>query len=175
VATEYIGIPGSGSASWRSPVATSSLLPANGNNPGDARIAQDTGVIYVYVGTSWIAATSGGGAGVASLNGLSGPLNIIGGTNVTVTPSGSQITISSTGSGGQIAYTHTLTSADITNKYFSLPSVPSVANLTLLTVVGGPMQEYGTDYIVVGSSLTWSGLFLDGVLNAGDVLIAEYE
>jgi hypothetical protein len=41
----------------------------------------------------------GGGGGVTSLNSLTGALNIVAGTNVTVTPSGSNITISSTGGG----------------------------------------------------------------------------
>jgi hypothetical protein len=42
----------------------------------------------------------GGAPGVASLNGLTGALTLAAGSNVTITPSGSQITISSTGNGG---------------------------------------------------------------------------
>jgi len=44
--------------------------------------------------------TGGGGGGVTSLNSLAGALNITAGTNITVTPSGSNIQISSTGAGG---------------------------------------------------------------------------
>jgi hypothetical protein len=40
-----------------------------------------------------------GGAGVTSLNALTGALSIVAGTNVTVTPSGTNITIASTGGG----------------------------------------------------------------------------
>ena len=61
MSAESIGIPGGGAASWKATVQTAALLPANGNQQGDARIAQDTGVIYVYVGGGWVAATSGGG------------------------------------------------------------------------------------------------------------------
>ncbi len=43
---------------------------------------------------------SGGGAGVSSLNGETGNINIVAGTNITVTPSGQSITIASTASGG---------------------------------------------------------------------------
>ena len=43
---------------------------------------------------------SGGGAGVASLNGETGNVNIVAGSNITVTPSGQSITIASTGGGG---------------------------------------------------------------------------
>jgi hypothetical protein len=42
----------------------------------------------------------GGQTGVASLNGLTGALTLAAGSNVSITPSGSQITISATGNGG---------------------------------------------------------------------------
>lgn len=42
----------------------------------------------------------GGGGGVASLNGLQGALNLLAGSNVTITPSGQNITISASGGGG---------------------------------------------------------------------------
>ncbi len=43
---------------------------------------------------------TGGGAGVSSLNGETGNINIVAGSNITVTPSGQSITIASTASGG---------------------------------------------------------------------------
>ena len=46
----------------------------------------------VVIGTS--------AAGVSSLNSLMGAINIVAGSNITVTPSGSSITISATGGGG---------------------------------------------------------------------------
>jgi hypothetical protein len=42
----------------------------------------------------------GGSPGVASLNGLTGALTLAAGSNITITPSGSQITIAAAGSGG---------------------------------------------------------------------------
>jgi hypothetical protein len=79
-----------------------------------------------------------------------------------------------TSSPGLSDYVYTLTPTDITNKYITLPSAPLTANLTLMTVIGGPMQSYGPDYAVSGSQLGWSGLFLDGVLVSGDILVVEF-
>jgi len=43
---------------------------------------------------------SGGGSGVSSLNSLTGALTLVAGTGISVTPSGSNITIATTGGGG---------------------------------------------------------------------------
>jgi trimeric autotransporter adhesin len=43
-----------------------------------------------------IVSSGGGGSGVSSLNSLVGNLTLVGGTNITITPSGSNITIAST-------------------------------------------------------------------------------
>jgi len=40
---------------------------------------------------------TGSGGSVSSINGITGPVNIVAGTNVTVTPSGGNITIAATG------------------------------------------------------------------------------
>jgi len=68
----------------------------------------------------------------------------------------------------------TLSGTDITNKFVTLSSAPDTAADTILTVIGGPMQSYGADYTVSGSQLSWSGLFLDGVLVSGDMLVVQY-
>jgi hypothetical protein len=44
--------------------------------------------------------SGGGGSGVTSLNSLTGALSLIAGSGITITPSGSDITIASTGGGG---------------------------------------------------------------------------
>src|ERR1700678_3772508 len=44
--------------------------------------------------------TGGGGGGVSSLNSLSGALSLVAGSGITITPSGSMITIASSGGGG---------------------------------------------------------------------------
>ena len=45
--------------SWRSPVSTHTSLPVTGNTAGDARTAQDTGVLYVWNGSSWVSGSGG--------------------------------------------------------------------------------------------------------------------
>ena len=68
-----------------------------------------------------------------------------------------------------------LTSTDISNKYVTLSQMPDTPDKTILTVIGGPMQYYGNDYVVLsGGQLNWSGLFLDGVLASGDILIVQF-
>jgi len=87
---------GEASINYKSPVLTVASLPIVGNQLGDVRVALDTFNLYVWNGSSWIDQSGGGGGGVSTLNGLSGALNILAGSNITVTPSGSNITISST-------------------------------------------------------------------------------
>ena len=68
----------------------------------------------------------------------------------------------------------TLSGTDITNKFVTLSSAPDIAVDTILTVIDGPMQSYGSDFTVSGSQLSWSGLFLDGVLVSGDMLVVQF-
>lgn len=69
----------------------------------------------------------------------------------------------------------TLSPGDIAAKFVTLSSAPTAATKTILTVVGGPMQSYGADFIVnMGDHLDWSGLFLDGILVSGDMFIVQF-
>lgn len=52
VQAQEIFPPGS-SPNWRPSVETAALLPLTGNHPGDARTAQDTGLIYGWNGSAW--------------------------------------------------------------------------------------------------------------------------
>jgi len=85
-----------------------------------------------------------------------------------------------TGNGGaapgtkENVYEVTLVTSDITNKYITLPTAPFIPDKTLLTIIGGPMQEYGVDFTISGAVLSWNGLALDGVLVAGDILIIQF-
>lgn len=96
-----------------------------------------------------------GGGGVSSLNGLTGALTLIPGTNITITPSGSNITISSTSSGissinGDTTAAQLLTGANgvtaVTtsgNTVISIPSpIPStlVGPLPYLPLAGGALS-----------------------------------
>jgi hypothetical protein len=56
-----------------------------------------------------------------------------------------------------------------------LSSAPTTATNTLLLIQGGVNQFYGDDYTVSGSTLSWNGLALDGILAAGDKLTIIYD
>lgn len=67
-----------------------------------------------------------------------------------------------------------LSSGDITAKQITLANAPLNSAAVRLSVYGGPQQAIGTDYSVAGSTLSWSGLGLDGLLVAGDRLLIDY-
>ena len=100
-------------------------------------------------------ACGAGGAGVSSLNSLTGALNITAGANITVTPSGSNIQISSTGGGGgllitraQIPSTNTGATAQLTLTGYSGASDPGS---------GAPMTCFGQSSTSVGAILDSAG------------------
>lgn len=66
----------------------------------------------------------------------------------------------------------TLSPADITAGSINIVITPTQPTLTRLTV-GGVRHQYGVDFIVSGSTLSWSGLGLDGILESGDILQIE--
>lgn len=72
----------------------------------------------------------------------------------------------------------TLTAGDITNKYVVLSLAPANKPQTQLIVIGGPGQEYSIDFEVTTDNadrrLSWDSLGLDGILEAGDRLIVNY-
>lgn len=88
--------------------------------------------------------------------------------------SGSMTWIPLNASGNYMVNVFTLTPTDITNGFVVLSQAPTTPADTALTVIDGPMQDYGTDFTVSGSHLSWSGLFLDGVLVSGDQLIVQF-
>jgi hypothetical protein len=58
------------------------------------------GILWTYNGTAWDKTTSGSiSTYVATLNGLSGGVNVAGGTSISVTPTGNTLTIAYTGTG----------------------------------------------------------------------------
>jgi hypothetical protein len=118
---------------------------------------------------------SGGGSGVSSVNGATGALDILPGAGISVTTVGTDVTITNIGAGGETVtnWIYTLTPTDIANGYAVMSSTPSAPTLALLTVIGGPMQQYGPDYVVSGNHVSWAAESLQGVLVAGDVIIME--
>lgn len=73
---------------------------------------------YGASGTIELGPTIGGGgaAGVSSLNSLTGDLNLVQGSGITITPSGTNITISSAGGGGLLQDLSNLTSPTAANQ-----------------------------------------------------------
>ena len=69
----------------------------------------------------------------------------------------------------------TLNAGDISAKQISLSSTPATPNITQLFVISGGICEYGNDFIVVGGVLTWNGLGLDGLLEAGEKLVILHD
>lgn len=67
-----------------------------------------------------------------------------------------------------------LTGGEITAKQLTLAATPAVANLTVVDLVGGTAQVFNVDFTVAGATLSWSGLALDGVISAGDILRVQY-
>jgi hypothetical protein len=68
----------------------------------------------------------------------------------------------------------TLSSGEISAKSLTLNYAPAVANLTVVDLVGSTAQIFNVDFTIAGSSLTWNGLALDGILSAGDILRVQY-
>lgn len=68
----------------------------------------------------------------------------------------------------------TVTLLDFVNKSITLNATPNFPDRTLLTVEGGPPQFYNLDYAVVGSSVTWDLLGLDGLIEVGDIIQVIY-
>jgi len=85
-----------------------------------------------------ISSTGSGSAGVSSLNSLPGAVNLVGGSGISVTPSGSSITIGNTGSGAMLtttaAATDTVTVAGMTSTgYCSLTATNASAATNIAT------------------------------------------
>lgn len=73
--------------------------------------------------------------------------------------------------------TFILGSGNITDGFITLSSAPTMPADTVLTVIGGTMQLYGTDFTVSGSQLTFIGsLATSGIsaLVSGDILVVQY-
>lgn len=73
-------------------------------------------------------------------------------------------------------YTDTivLTPTNITTKRVTLTNAPLLAYNTTIQPRGGCTQFKGEDFIVDGADISWSGLGLDGLLEAGDIINVDY-
>ena len=68
----------------------------------------------------------------------------------------------------------TISAGEATAKSLTLTNTPSFPSEVILHTVGGSIQFYGDDYTVSGTTLTWNGLGLDGVLASGDKIVIQY-
>ena len=56
---DYTNLSGYGGSNWQNAVPTYSQLPMVGNFQGDMRVTIDTGIIYTWLGTQWVAGNAG--------------------------------------------------------------------------------------------------------------------
>lgn len=79
---------------------------------------------------------------------------------------------------GYLVNIFTLDSTDISNGFVTLTSIPAIPADTILTVIGGPMQNYGVDFTLSGDQLTWIGPDLptggNAALVSGDMLVIQF-
>ncbi len=61
-----------------------------------------------------------------------------------------------------------------TTKSVTLSQTPAVDGDVSLVVYGGIPQDNGVDFSVTGTTLTWNGMGLDGILEVGDKLEVTY-
>lgn len=78
-------------------------------------------------------------------------------------------------SGSLVVDIFTLNAGQITAKSVTLSNAPVTPNKTVFDPEGGPIQRYTSDFTISGSTLSWNGLTLDGVLEAGDRLIIIHD
>lgn len=100
---------------------------------------------------------------VANITGPEGPQGETG-------PQGPQ-GIPGTGVNFLVEY-HTLTSGDIATKQITLNLTPTGG--VLVASPNGPVQVKDVDFALSGAVVSWSGLGLEALLEAGDVLIVTY-
>jgi len=114
---------------------------------------------------------TGNAATVTTNANLTGVVTSIG--NVTTIPNGSITNAMLATPSSYDVNLFTLSSGDISNGFVTLSSAPDVPGDTILTVISGPMQSYGSDYTVSGSVLTWTGN-LATIIASGDKLVVQY-
>lgn len=120
--------------------------------------------------------TGGGGtSGVTSLNGLTGAITLIGTGGITITPSGSTITIDGSGTTGANQHLSNLLSPTAINQDL-LPGVTNVINIgspsKLFASISSVEYDVFTSGGVIGGSIIASGSDLDFSSPNGSVLIA---
>lgn len=80
----YTQLPPIAATNWKASVANLAALPSSGNTTGDARVALDTGNIYVWNGSSWVGTMDGGATTVGTFDSQAAVANglVISGVNL---------------------------------------------------------------------------------------------
>jgi hypothetical protein len=100
----------------------------------DMGAAASSGEDCVQIGTTGLISNTGvpcgsGSSGVASLNALTGVVNVVAGTGISVTPSGSTITIGNTGSGAPGVFLNVLSYGAVADWQNSTGSLAASSNV----------------------------------------------
>jgi phage baseplate assembly protein gpV len=74
-----------------------------------------------------------------------------------------------------VVYKYTLLAGDITAKEITLPSSPGTPADVCLEVIEGIGQDYGIDFTVTGSTLSWDTLGYETLAEIGDKFIVTYK
>jgi hypothetical protein len=67
-----------------------------------------------------------------------------------------------------------ITALEESTKQLTLGSTPSVPSKVVFLHSEGPVQVYALDFTVSGTTLSWNGLGLDGILNENDNIVLMY-
>ncbi|MGH9443967.1 MAG: hypothetical protein ACRD16_17015, partial [Thermoanaerobaculia bacterium] len=87
----------------------------------------------------------GGATGVTSLNGLTGALSVVPGNGVSITPSGSSITIAATGGGGALTLPYSSAASSPTGSVFTITNPaasPSAGANSAITGIDGAAPDF---------------------------------
>lgn len=69
----------------------------------------------------------------------------------------------------------TITGPILTAKQVTLAFAPTTPSVTILTPLGGVQQQYGVDFTITGTTLSWNGLGLDGYFVLNDKFSVIYK
>ena len=131
-----------------------------------------------YGSFEWPPAGGGGGGtgNIASINGQVGPaISILPGTGIGIVTNSNTITISATDlDASEVLEYHTITGGEAAAKQFTLSATPLTANKTMVDIITGGPQNFGTDFTITVNVFDWNGLGLDGILTTGDIVRCHY-